>query len=287
MLRRVVDFVYGTYVERSGTVQCAVRWFLDQRFRAMDFDKQLQRVWITQARLCSLEKSGGRYREPNYRLCQVDYLEAQLRLLRGVPVVAFGGKAKRVLRSLGVAAIDAPHPSKRVSKESKRRDWEHAIALLEGRGQPRSSTQTPTGQQREQKPASGDRAVHGRATTQGRPQAREGVPGVTVEDLPDRVGAFLVAAANAGYDVRLGNRQNISVLYEGRWLGGWNYKAMHWYVRDSSVGERTSLPTRHRFEPRRHGTIWQRSGKEMPTEATDAFRSVIEELTHVPIRVPD
>ena len=80
LVRRVVDFVHGTHVERDGAVQCIVRWFLKRRFPGMDFDEQLRRVWITQSRLCSLNQSGASYREPLYLLCRDDYLAAQLQL---------------------------------------------------------------------------------------------------------------------------------------------------------------------------------------------------------------
>ena len=131
MVRRVVDFVHWTYVDRNGIVQCVVRWFLDRLFCGMDFDDQLRRVWITQSRLCSLDKSGARYREPLYRLCRDDYLAAQLRLLPSVPIVAFGGKAQEVLRRLKVPVIiKVPHPSARGTEESKREEWERAITKL-------------------------------------------------------------------------------------------------------------------------------------------------------------
>ena len=131
MVRRVVDFVYGTYVDRNGTVQCVVRWFLDRRFCGVDFDDQLRRVWITQSRLCSLDESGGSARNSLYFRCENDYLAAQLRLLPNVPIVAFGGKAHKVLRRLNSRkAIEVPHPSARTSDKSKRDDWERAIAKL-------------------------------------------------------------------------------------------------------------------------------------------------------------
>ena len=130
MVRRVVDFVHWTYVDRHGIVQCVVRWFLDRLYCGMDFDNQLRRVWITQSRLCSLDNSGARYREGLYRLCRDDYLSAQLRVLPHVQVVAFGGKAQEALRRLKVPAINVPHPSARGAEEPKREEWERAIAKL-------------------------------------------------------------------------------------------------------------------------------------------------------------
>ena len=144
MVRRVVDFVYGTYVDRNGTVQDGVRWFLDRRFCGMDFDDQLQRVWITQSRLCSLDESGDSARKSFYFRCENDYLATQLRLLPNVPIVAFGGKAQKVLRRLNVntRVIEVPHPSARGTKKLKRDKWERAIAELQSREDSRASTYT-------------------------------------------------------------------------------------------------------------------------------------------------
>ena len=286
MLRRVVDFVHGAYVDRDGTVQRVVRWFLDRRFPGMDFDHQLRRVWITQSRLCSLDESGGSARISLYSRCENNYLAAQLRLLPDVPIVAFGGKARSVLRRLKVdaPAIEVPHSSARGTEESKRGKWEQAIAKLQNREDPRGSTYTGTPDQpAEQWPNPGEH-VHQRETIRDRPQHHEGVAEmVRTHDLPEPVAVFLVAAAKAQYEVRWSNRQNLSLLYEGRWLGGWNYKAKHWYVRTSAVGDHGSLPRQHGFEPRRHGAHWQRSGRKMADEATDAFHSVVTTLTGVPI----
>ena len=189
-------------------------------------------------------------------------LAAQLRLLPNVPIVAFGGKAQEVLRRLKVPAIKVPHPSARDTKESKRDKWERAIAELQSREDPCASAYTGAPRRwAQQRPDSG-RQVHLRGTSRDRPQRPEGVvEKAKPDDLPSPVAAFLVAAVEAGYEVRWGNRQNKSLLYDGRWLGGWNYKAEHWCVRTSAVGERNSLPRQHGFEPRRNGTLWLRSGK--------------------------
>ena len=289
-LRRVADFVHRTYVDRDGTVQCVVRWFLDRRFRGMNFDHQLRRVWITQSRLCSLDESGGSARTSLYTRCENDYLVAQLRLFPNVPIVAFGGKAQSVIRRLkvDVPVFEVPHPSARGSEESKRSEWEQAIAKLLSREDPRGSTQSGAPRRAAQQWPNSDRQVHQRGTIRERPQHHEGVAErVRTHDLPEPVAVFLVAAAKAGYEVRWSNRQNLSLLYEGHWLGGWNYKARHWYVRASAVGEHGSLPRQHGFEPRRHGSHWQRSGRKLPAEATDAFHSVLKALTGVTVPVSE
>ena len=289
LLRRVVDFVHGTYVSRDktvhGTVQCVVRWFLDRWFCGMNLEQQLRRVWITQARLCS--RGEGSYSIPFYRPCGDAYLAAQLRLLPTVPIIAFGDKADEALRRLSFRATKVPHPSARASNESKRVQWERAIEELRSFEGPRTSTYTGATRRWAQQWPNPDRQVHPRGTIRDRSLQHERVESVATAGLPAPVAAFLVAAVEAGYEVRWGNRQNKSLLYDGRWLGGWNHKAKHWYVRTSAIGERSSLPRQHGFEPRRHGTLWLRSGKKAPKEATDAFRSVIKALTGVTVPVSD
>ena len=290
LLRRVVDFVHWTYANRDGTVQCVVRWFLDRRFHGMDFDHQLRRVWITQSRLCSLDESGASARTSLYTRCESHYLVAQLRLFPSVPIVAFGGKAQSALRRLkvDVPVFEVPHPSARGSEESRRSEWERAIAELQSREDPRGPTYAGAPRRPAQQWPNSDRQVHQRRTIRDRPQHHEGVAErVTTHDLPEPVAVFLVAAAKAGYEVRWSNRQNLSFLYEGHWLGGWNYKAKHWYLRASAVGEHSSLPSQYGFEPRRNGAHWQRSGRKVPGDATDAFHSVVKALTGVAIPISD
>ena len=285
MVRRVVDFVHGTYVDRDkpvhGTVQRVIRWFLDHRFCGMNFEQQLRRVWITQARLCS--RSPGSYTPAFYQLCGDACLAAQLRLLPNVPVIAFGNKADEALRRLNVRATKVPHPSARSSNESKCDKWKRTIADLQNREDPPASTCTGALRPEDRQWPNSNGQVCPREAIRDRPRHREGVGNAKIHELPDPVAAFLTAAAKAGYEVRWWNRQNISLLYDGRYLGGWNYKAEHWYVRTTALGVRSSLPHRHGFEPKRNGTLWQRSGKTTPKEATDAFDSVIKELVCVEI----
>ena len=284
--RRVVDFVHETYVNQEdprvhGKVQRVIRWFLDQWFPGVDFEQQMRRVWITQARLCS--RGPGSYTIPFYDPCGDAYLAAQLRVLPSVPIIAFGDKAEKALQRLNIEPTRVPHPSERKSNASKCEKWKRAIAKLRNREDPPASRCTgfPGRHDREWR-NSNEQVRHG-SRVRDRPQHREGVRYVTIDELPEPVAEFLRAAAKAGYEVRWWNRQNISVLYDGRYLGGWNYKAEHWYVRATALGQRKSLPSQHGFEPRRNRTVWVRSGKATPREATDAFRAVIKALKDVTI----
>ena len=289
-VRHVVDFVHETYVNQEdrrvhGKVQRVIRWFLDHWFRGINFEGQLRRVWITQARLCS--RGQGSYTTPFYQPCGDAYLAAQLQLLPNVPIIAFGEKAEKALQRLDIQATRVPHPSERKSNESKCDKWKRATANLQNREDPAASTCTGTPRRDDRQWPNSSEPVHPRERVRVRPQHREGAQCVAIDELPEPVAAFLRAAAKAGYEVRWWNRQNISLLYDGRYLGGWNYKAEHWYVRATALGERSSLPHQHGFEPRRNGTLWQRSGKASPKEATDAFHAVIKDLEGVTFTVSD
>ena len=71
-VRRVVDFVHQTSANREerwvhGKVQRVIRWFLDCWFGRMDFEQQLRRVRITQARLWAtpVATASARFRTNN------------------------------------------------------------------------------------------------------------------------------------------------------------------------------------------------------------------------------
>ena len=129
-LERVVKFVYGCYDEAIGPPHNHVRWFLECRYGRMLFDEQLRRVWITEARLCSIRRKG---KPPMrwYTTCEAEYLHNQLRTLEHASVVAFGGKAHDSLRRLGWPAIEAialALPG--CSQSGARPSWEDALRKL-------------------------------------------------------------------------------------------------------------------------------------------------------------
>ena len=129
-LERVVKFVYGCYDEAIGPPHNHVRWFLECRYGRMPFDEQLRRVWITEARLCSIRRKG----KPPMRwhtTCEAEYLHNQLRTLEHASVVAFGGKAHDSLRRLGWPAIEAIALALPGCNQSGARpSWEDALRKL-------------------------------------------------------------------------------------------------------------------------------------------------------------
>lgn len=108
-----------------------VRWFISELYPDLTFDEQLERVWLTEGRLCSIDVEIGNTTD---RTCAANYLVEQIRLLPNATVVAFGGKAKHYLKGLGVDFIGAyalapPGANHRPARPS----WEAAVAEIERR----------------------------------------------------------------------------------------------------------------------------------------------------------
>ena len=73
-------------------------WFCDQLWPGMPFVERLRRLWMTNARLCSIDtKIGATPRNP----CAETYLAHQIALFPHSAVVGFGGKAQAALRRIG------------------------------------------------------------------------------------------------------------------------------------------------------------------------------------------
>ena len=108
-----------------------VRWFMSQLFPEMDFDQQLQRVWLTEGRLCSIYDEIGNTKD---RICAENYLVKQVNLLPNATVVAFGGKAQYYLKGIGIDYIGAyalapPGANHKPARPS----WEAAIDKIKRR----------------------------------------------------------------------------------------------------------------------------------------------------------
>lgn len=107
------------------------RWFMAQLYPDLSFDEQLRHVWLTEGRLCSIDVEIGATTD---RTCAAHYLTRQLDFLPNATAVAFGGKAKRYLRGLDIARLEAyalapPGANHKPAKPS----WERAIAEIEAR----------------------------------------------------------------------------------------------------------------------------------------------------------
>ena len=129
MAKQTAAFVFRCYAEKRGPVQKHGRWFLDQRFPGMSFTDQLRHVWITEARLCSLDEAGGAATAEHYLACGQDYLASQLALLPRARIVAFGSKAKAAMKRRGRSFIDA-HALAPRNVTTARATWQEALREL-------------------------------------------------------------------------------------------------------------------------------------------------------------
>ena len=103
-----------------------LRLLLDLCFPGKDFEAQHERVWITNAVICSAEKLGGSVPRACEELCFQKYLSKQLDLFPNAFVIALGEKAVRRIKRGSVKPFNAFHPSARVSNEERRNSYESA-----------------------------------------------------------------------------------------------------------------------------------------------------------------
>ena len=123
--------VYDCFKHGRDLFHRNVRWFMSQLFPEMDFDQQLQRVWLTEGRLCSIDVATGNTKD---RICAENYLVEQVNLLPNATVVAFGGKAQHYLKGIGIDYIGAralapPGANHKPARPS----WEAAIDEIKRR----------------------------------------------------------------------------------------------------------------------------------------------------------
>ena len=149
LLRSTVDFVHDCYRcarpsddpwdgSYLNSVHHNARWFLQRLYPELTFEQQLRHVWITESRLCSLQKSSESATKAVYRSCEETYLAKQLAVLRHAHVVAFGPtKAQKSMERLGVATV-LPRSEKVAALSQRsytalakaRRTWKAVIQTL-------------------------------------------------------------------------------------------------------------------------------------------------------------
>ena len=84
-----------------------LRLLLDLIFPDLPFEEQLKRAWLTETYLCSAPEEGGNVPAEAERECATRYLQKQLTLLQGRPVIALGGKAQKRARRYAPNLIKA------------------------------------------------------------------------------------------------------------------------------------------------------------------------------------
>jgi hypothetical protein len=84
-----------------------VRRILDMCFEGLPFDRQLEKVWMTESVLCSARVECGSVPSAAWRACGSSYLRPQLSLFPNAIVAALGSKASKRLAAIGVPHISA------------------------------------------------------------------------------------------------------------------------------------------------------------------------------------
>lgn len=126
LLAAGVSQTYSFMFEQTDLFHKNVRFFLDQLYPELSFLQQLQFVWMTEGRLCSLDDETGR--KSHGEICAGIYLRKQLELLPKATVVAFGKKAQKLMSNFRREFIKAssfadPEGRKPRAKES----WKIAL----------------------------------------------------------------------------------------------------------------------------------------------------------------
>ena len=89
-------------------------------------------------------------------------------------------------------------------------------------------------------------------------------------------GRYLVRCQKTGFQLRI----------DGKRVGGWESRNRHWYILNpfaSSVAHYREILRRHGFEQQGRHRWWRLRGEEN----ADRFRSAVEDLTRLPLRVED
>lgn len=131
LLSEALGHTYKSYREGTDLFHRNMRWVMDQLWPGT-FDEKLDRVWITEGRLCSIDSEIGAF---NDKLCAPAYLSRQIELLPSAAIVLFGAKAKqRVAGMAGLQgrvvvearALAPPGANHKAAKPS----WQHAIETV-------------------------------------------------------------------------------------------------------------------------------------------------------------
>lgn len=112
---------------------------LDLCFPGTDLKYQYERVWITNAVLCSAVALCGPVPSDCERHCVNQYLAKQLDLLPNACVITLGGKAEKRLNMADVRAVKTVntfHPAARVSNEIRRDAYERAADIFKKNRKP-------------------------------------------------------------------------------------------------------------------------------------------------------
>jgi len=92
LLMEAIKTAYHCFSERKDIFHKNTCRFLDKMWPNQSFDEHLEKVWITNGRLCSIQNEIGSF---NDRICAPLYLKQQILLLPKAIIITFGGKARK------------------------------------------------------------------------------------------------------------------------------------------------------------------------------------------------
>ena len=125
------DFAFKCFDREVDVMHSNVKYILNQVWPSLLFAEQLKKVWMTETRLCSIDKEIGNIPIRNRDICSRKYLKKQLNIFPEATVVGFGGKAQQTLRRLNVKHLKAWSVSPPGANNSKARDsWDEVIEVL-------------------------------------------------------------------------------------------------------------------------------------------------------------
>lgn len=144
LMREAITHTYRCFKTSGEPFHRNMRWVLNEAWPGA-FDDQMEKVWITEGRLCSIYQEIGGF---NDKLCAPTYLSRQLKLLPNAIVVLFGRKALKrasLIPELGSRpvveawALAPPGAFHRPAKPS----WEKAVELIKFRRRCKSAFDSP------------------------------------------------------------------------------------------------------------------------------------------------
>lgn len=96
-LRLAIENTYACFRDGANQFHRNLRAVLSMIWPHLSFDEQLNHVWITESRLCSIDNEIGNVRDP---YCAKTHFVQQLPLMSDAIVVTFGRKARDRIRRL-------------------------------------------------------------------------------------------------------------------------------------------------------------------------------------------
>jgi hypothetical protein len=283
-LRVFHDAMLHGGVERGGRLapfHRNLRHILDCFWPNEPLEEQLRKTWTTNTVLCPAQVSGGPHFRQVEAICMADYLAPQLALFPDAFIFALGDKAKVRMQRAGLGFhATGYHPSARVSDMNKRDSWWAAAQQFRGGVRPVEPYPSPPVHVRKPSAHNVDKVNPQGAFSQKNRMADD--LAAILAELPAESVEFLERIQSHSEFDCLKGRQQITVKFNGKKVGGLNPRAPHWYmskvfVRDNGSAE---LMHRHGFQHVIHNAnheYWMFRG----FEGVSAFEAAVIDMTGI------